>query len=80
MSTQTGKQVSDEVARQFFDFSVQATGPVFNRIFNPPKGKEGRKYKHVIQPSVTLQKVTNFDVFDRIVKLEEGTTPSAARR
>ncbi len=37
-----------------------------------PEGKEGTKYKHVIQPSVTLQKVTNFDVFDQIVKLESG--------
>ena len=70
--TVTGKQVDEGVARQYFDFSVRATGPVFNRIFNPPEGKEGTKYKHVIQPSVTLQKVTNFDVFDQIVKLESG--------
>ena len=70
--TVTGEQVDEGVARQYFDFSVRATGPVFNRIFNPPEGKEGTKYKHVIQPSVTLQKVTNFDVFDQIVKLESG--------
>ena len=70
--TVTGVQVDEGVARQYFDFSVRATGPVFNRIFNPPEGKEGTKYKHVIQPSVTLQKVTNFDVFDQIVKLESG--------
>jgi LPS-assembly protein len=68
----TGKQVEEGVGRQYFDFSVRATGPVFNRIFNPPEGKEGTKYKHVIQPSVTLQKVTAFDTFDRIVKLESG--------
>ena len=70
--TVTAVQVDEGVARQYFDFSVRATGPVFNRIFNPPEGKEGTKYKHVIQPSVTLQKVTNFDVFDQIVKLESG--------
>ena len=68
----TGRQVEEGVTRQYFDFSVRATGPVFNRIFNPPEGKAGTKYKHVIQPSVTLQKVTNFDVFDRVVKLESG--------
>ena len=72
MPTVTGEQVDEGVGRQYFDFSVRATGPVFNRIFNPPEGKEGTKYKHVIQPSVTLQKVTNFDVFDQIVKLESG--------
>jgi LPS-assembly protein len=70
--TVTGKQVDEGMARQYFDFSVRATGPVFNRIFNPPEGQEGLKYKHVIQPSVTLQKVTNIDVFDRVVKLESG--------
>ena len=64
--------MDEGVGRQYFDFSVRATGPVFNRIFNPPEGKEGTKYKHVIQPSVTLQKVTNIDVFDQIVKLESG--------
>ena len=68
----TTEQIEEGIGRQYFDFSVRATGPVFNRIFNPPDGQEGTKYKHVIQPSVTLQKVTNVDVFDEIVKLEGG--------
>jgi LPS-assembly protein len=63
-------QVNEGIGRQYFDFSVRTTGPVFNRIFNPPQGREGTKFKHVIQPSVTMQYVSAIDEFDRIVKLE----------
>ena len=63
-------QVNEGIGRQYFDFSVRTTGPVFNRIFNPPEGREGTKLKHVIQPSVTMQYVSAIDEFDRIVKLE----------
>jgi len=63
-------QVNEGLGRQYVDFSVRTTGPVFNRIFNPPQGREGTKFKHVIQPSVTMQYVSTIDEFDRIVKLE----------
>ena len=63
-------QVNEGLGRQYVDFSVRTTGPVFNRIFNPPQGREGTKFKHVIQPSVTMQYVSAIDEFDRIVKLE----------
>src|SRR6185503_18150544 len=63
-------QVNEGLGRQYLDFSVRTTGPVFNRIFNPPEGREGTKFKHVIQPSVTMQYVSAIDMFDRIVKLE----------
>jgi hypothetical protein len=63
-------QVNEGLGRQYFDFSVRTTGPVFNRIFNPPEGRDGTKFKHVIQPSVTMQYVSAIDEFDRIVKLE----------
>ena len=63
-------QVNEGIGRQYVDFSVRTTGPVFNRIFNPPQGQEGTKFKHVIQPSVTMQYVSAIDEFDRIVKLE----------
>ena len=66
------KQVNEGINRQYFDFQSRITGPVFTKIFNPPEGKDGLKYKHVIEPSLTIQKVTNVDIFDRIVKLESG--------
>jgi LPS-assembly protein len=63
-------QVQEALGRQFFDFQARITGPVFNKIFNPPQGVEGLKFKHVIQPTVVVQRVTAIDQFDRIVKLE----------
>jgi LPS-assembly protein len=67
-------QVNEGLGRQFVDFSVRTTGPVFTRIFNPPQGRDGTKFKHVIQPSVTMQYVSAIDEFDRIVKLESLDT------
>ena len=67
----TQVQVNEGIARQFVDFTVRATGPVFNRIFNPPQGREGLRFKHVIQPSLTMQYISpTQEVFDRIVRLE----------
>ena len=71
-------QVNEGIGRQYLDMSVRATGPVFNRIFNPPEGRDGTKFKHVIQPTVTLQHVTAVDNFERIVKLE-GTDYTIGR-
>jgi LPS-assembly protein len=65
-------QVNEGISRQYFDFNTRITGPVFNKIFNPPQGQDGLKYKHVIEPSLSIQKTTNIDIFDRIVKLESG--------
>jgi hypothetical protein len=43
---------------------------VFTRIFDNPGGGYAERFKHVIEPSVTVQRITAFDEFDRIVKLE----------
>ena len=63
-------QVNQGVGRRYFDFMARATGPVFNRIFNPPEGSTRLKFKHVIQPSLTVMRTTAIDVFDQIVKLD----------
>ena len=67
---QTQTQVSDGLGRQYFDLLSRITGPVFTRIFNPPEGSTGQKFKHVIEPSLVIHRVSAIDEFDRIVKLE----------
>jgi LPS-assembly protein len=67
---QSQSQINDGLGRQYFDFQARITGPVFNRIFNPPAGVDGAKMKHVIEPTLTIQRLTAIDMFDRIVKLE----------
>jgi hypothetical protein len=61
-----GVQVPEGIGRTYIDFQSRLTGPVFNRIFNTPD----RKFKHVIEPTLTIQHITAIDNFDRIVRLE----------
>jgi LPS-assembly protein len=65
-----GVQVPESIRRQFFDFSSRITGPVFNRIWNTPNSGYAQKFKHVVEPTLTIQRVTAIDNFSRIVQLE----------
>jgi LPS-assembly protein len=66
----SGAQVPESLRRQLFDFNARITGPVLSRIFQDAANPDGRKIKHVIEPSFTIQRVTPFDGFDEIVKLD----------
>ena len=57
-------QVPDKIGRSFFDVQSQITGPVFHRIW---ENANGRRIKHLIQPSVSIQRTTAVDNFDQIV-------------
>ncbi len=63
-------QVPEGVGRRYFSFQSQITGPVFNRIFNRPSGRYAQKFKHVIEPTLTISRVTGIDNRARIVQLE----------
>ena len=67
-----GEQVESSLWRQYFDFQSRITGPVFTRIFNAPGNGYAEKFKHVIEPTLTVQRTTAIDEFDRIVQLEGG--------
>jgi LPS-assembly protein len=66
----TGVQVPESITRRYFTMSTTITGPVLTRIWNTPRKSYAQKFKHVIEPSVTLSRVTPFDNYDRIVKLD----------
>jgi hypothetical protein len=65
----TGVVVKESVNRSYFDLQSRIVGPVFNRIWNTDNGY-AEKIKHTIEPSVTIQRVTSFDTYDRIVQLD----------
>jgi LPS-assembly protein len=65
-----GVQVPDSLNRRFFEFQTRITGPVFNRIFDTPQNGYAQKFKHVIEPTVVVQRVTAIDVFDRVVRID----------
>jgi LPS-assembly protein len=70
-SLEGSAQVPESLKRQYFDFNSRITGPVFMRIFNPPR-EGATKFKHVIEPSFSIRRVTPFDVYPQIVKLESS--------
>jgi LPS-assembly protein len=65
-----GVQIPEGVNRRFFDMQARITGPVFNRIFDTPNSGYATKFKHVIEPTFTIQRVTAIDVFNRIVSID----------
>jgi LPS-assembly protein len=67
-------QVSEGIGRQFADFQARITGPVFNRIWNTTGNGYAEKFKHVIEPTLTIQRTTSIDNRDRIVQIESTDT------
>ena len=64
------QQVADPLYRQYLDVGSEIVGPVFTRIWDTPTNGYASRIKHVIEPSVALQRVTPIEDFNRIVKLE----------
>jgi len=63
---QGNRQVGEPIHRTYFDMSTRITGPVFTRIWSPPD----KKFKHVIEPTLTLQRITPIDNASRIVPID----------
>ena len=66
----TGTRVPDSINRRYFTLSSTITGPVLTRIWNTPRKTYAQKFKHVIEPTVTLSRVTPIENYDNIVKLD----------
>lgn len=69
-SLANGVRVPDAVGRRYFDFTTRITGPVFNRIWSVQNSGYANRMKHVIEPSLVIQRVTPIDNRDQIVQLE----------
>jgi len=63
-------QVPEGIGRKYFDFQARVTGPVFNRIFDTPNMAYAKKFKHVVEPTFMIERVTAIDVFNRIVQID----------
>ncbi len=53
--------------RHYFTLQTQILGPVFNRIWDTPENGYAEKFKHSIEPFLSIQKTTNVENFDRVV-------------
>lgn len=67
----SGVQVQTPLRRQLFDAGATITGPTFSRIFDTPNSGYATRWKHVIEPSVSVSKTTAFADFGK-VPLNDG--------
>lgn len=66
----TGTQVPNGINRHYMTYATSITGPVFSRVFSTPRWRYAQKFKHVIEPVFTVQRVTAIPQFSHIVQLE----------
>ena len=64
------QQVDSPITRSFMDMQTQITGPVLVKVWDTPNSGYSERMKHVIEPWITLRRVTTIDTFDQIVQLE----------
>jgi LPS-assembly protein len=67
-----GLRVPDGINRRYFTMASTITGPVMTRIWNTPRRNYAQKFKHVIEPFVTLSRTTAIDNLQNIIQLEGG--------
>jgi len=65
-----GFPVDESVDRHFYDFTVDARGPTFARIFDTPGNSYAERFKHVIEPQVVYSYRPRIDSFDEIPKFD----------
>ena len=56
--------------RRYLTVQSQIVGPVFNRIWSTPDNHYAEKFKHTIEPFLTVSRTTSVDNVDRIVKTD----------
>jgi LPS-assembly protein len=75
----TSAPVDDGLTRRYFDLQASFTGPTVNRVFNTPESGYAERFKHIIEPNVTLQRVTGIDEFNRILPNEDQVVGSVTK-
>ena len=62
--------VDDRLNRQYLTLTAHTVGPVFNRVWNTPDSEYAERFKHTIEPFVTIQRTTAIENFRRIVRTD----------
>jgi LPS-assembly protein len=65
----SGVQVPETAGRSFFDLQSTVRGPTFHRIWD---NGTGRKIKHVIEPSLVIQRTSAIEDSERFVRLDSA--------
>ncbi|MEO8259642.1 MAG: putative LPS assembly protein LptD [Acidobacteriota bacterium] len=68
----TSDIVDEGLNRQFFEFQARLMGPVISRVWNTPDNGYAEKFKHSVEPFLTIGRTTSINEFDRIIQLDAG--------
>ena len=64
-------ELTDEsVNRRLYTAQAHIVGPVLNRIWDTPGNGYAEKFKHTIEPALTIQRTSAIDNYDRIIRHE----------
>ena len=66
----TSNVVDQGLNRPVFMYQAQIVGPVFNRVWDTPGNGYAEKFKHTIEPVLTVSKTSTIDDFQRIVQTD----------
>jgi LPS-assembly protein len=66
--------VDASINRRFFTAQAQITGPVFNRIWDTPDNGFAEKFKHSVEPYLTVARTSSIDNYANIVKIDGTDT------
>jgi LPS-assembly protein len=64
------KVIDAGLNRTLYTIQAQITGPVFNKVWDTPENGYAEKFKHSIEPVMTVMRTSSVDNIDRIVKLD----------
>jgi lipopolysaccharide assembly outer membrane protein LptD (OstA) len=64
------KVVDVGLNRTLYTLTAQVVGPVFNRVWETPESGYAEKFKHSIEPVLTVNRTSSVDNIDQIVKLD----------
>ncbi|MGH9141937.1 MAG: LPS-assembly protein LptD, partial [Vicinamibacterales bacterium] len=64
------KVVDVGLNRTLYTLQSQIVGPVFNRVWDTPENGYAEKFKHSIEPVLTINRTSSVDNINQIVKLD----------
>jgi hypothetical protein len=64
------KVVDTGLNRTLYTIQSQIVGPVFNKVWDTPQSGYAEKFKHSIEPVMTINRTSSVDNIDQIVKLD----------
>jgi LPS-assembly protein len=56
--------------RQYGEFMGSVTGPIVTKVWSTPNNGYADRFKHSIEPQVTIQRTSNFSGYGRIFKID----------